>query len=143
MRLAISQTTRAKVLSALIAGRELNAPDFASEIGVSESTVAKIFRDIKTNLRRSNRRVASGQYRDYYTAVNTGALTRLRNTMTMGGGGNRHMNRGAGHQFSGLLDIWGIRAAEQVELPTQIHSIETPDDLLEECPLTGTSENQQ
>jgi len=39
---AISQTTRAKVLSALIAGRELNAPDFATEIGVNESTVAKI-----------------------------------------------------------------------------------------------------
>lgn len=130
MRLAISQTTRAKVLSALIAGRELNAPDFATEIGVNETTVAKVLREIKPNLRRDNRRASSGQRRDYYTAINKGALTDLRNTMTMGGGANQRANRTTGHRFNHLLDVWGIRGPLCYELPSLVHRIETEEDEL-------------
>ncbi|QBY56130.1 hypothetical protein [Cupriavidus oxalaticus] len=129
MRTPLNETTRAKVLDALLAGREINGTLFANEVGTSASNVLKILRQVGDALDFRTARKEASRNRIYCRARDLKQLQLAREAMTYGGGPNQHGNRPT-FNFSALLGVWPISPPRDMGLPSLVHRLAPEDDEL-------------
>lgn len=106
---------RAKVLDALLAGREINGTLFAREIGGSVTTVGRMLNEVSAALHARPMRVGLA-LRIYYRVRDEQPLRRLRQAIETGGSAEPSFD------FGPLLRTWRI-ARRDLAVPSRIFRV--------------------